>query len=124
MSTDTTVSRFAAEVAAGAALFDELKPDWINATDIKTLDLSSLDQCMLGQHFDGYTNGLGVMRRHLKIPQGKMVPATAYGFCVSENLGCDHFEGECQGACDADLWNQLQNEWVRVITARREGDGT
>lgn len=61
-------------VRAGAALFDQLHGgDWRSRINRADLDVSSVDNCPLGQIYDGYENGLRAIRnaasaRDIKLP--------------------------------------------------------
>jgi hypothetical protein len=104
--TDTTIAE---RVAKGAALLDELVPDWWHRIDLTTLALVSPCQCVLGQLFpspdyalSSYTNGLVAL--HLETYAG-----SDFGF-DADTAGTDGEGGE---------YDALTTEWRRVIEERR-----
>ena len=54
-----TIERFMAQ--RGALFLDERCPNWFSKIDIKTLDLGSCEQCVLGQLFGSYADGLAML---------------------------------------------------------------
>lgn len=67
-----------AEIRAfrGAQLLDKKKPGWEGLIELRALDISRGDMCILGQVYGGYTDGL----RYLEMSFMSEVPATNYGF--------------------------------------------
>jgi hypothetical protein len=45
------------DVGAGAALLDDLVPDWYNTVDLETLNMYDPQLCVLGQVFGHYNDG-------------------------------------------------------------------
>ena len=54
--------RLPANVQRGAAFLDEHVPGWRAHIDPYTLDLSYCRQCVLGQVFGSYANGITLLR--------------------------------------------------------------
>ena len=52
------MDKFADRVAAGARLLDEYSERWWEDVDLDRLDLSSCTQCVMGQLFGEYGDGL------------------------------------------------------------------
>lgn len=52
------------KVTKGALLMDEIFPDWHEHVDTKTLDISSINACVLSQVFGDYIKGLEVISDH------------------------------------------------------------
>jgi hypothetical protein len=80
------IEAIAERVAAGAALLDEKIPGWRDEINIKTLDLVSFRQCILGQLFGHYRDGLEALDVS---PEGAFGRATdvlgrPYGFYPSD----------------------------------------
>lgn len=83
-------------VARGATLLDEHEPGWELKIDLGTLALESCYQCVLGQLFGHFDEG--VEELFLDKPMGSSV---GYGFC---------------GPLDG--YDRLNDEWTRVIKER------
>lgn len=45
-------------VASGAEYLDEVYADWAATIDVDTLDLNGCDECVLGQLFGGFRDGM------------------------------------------------------------------
>ena len=58
--TDTIAVR----VARGAALLDAKRPGWEHEIDLRRLDLGSWCDCVVGQLFGDYSDGLGALGIH------------------------------------------------------------
>lgn len=88
-------------VAAGTAWLDENRPGWFNEIDLRRLDLHECCLCVIGQTFGCYASA-------------------ANPFELDRNVAVEHgFNAPIKG----DWWaenERLQDEWVRVITERRE----
>lgn len=48
-------------VAKGIAFLDERLPGWRRIVDRRRLDLSECDRCIVGQIFDGFDRGRGIL---------------------------------------------------------------
>ena len=51
------------KIDAGVAWLDKRKPGWRTEIDLKTLDVSDCDYCVLGQVFGHYADGLAFASR-------------------------------------------------------------
>lgn len=40
---------------------DDIKPDWYKDIDLDTIDMGDCNECLLGQLFGGYTDGIRTM---------------------------------------------------------------
>jgi len=67
-----------ARVARGAARLDAAAPDWRTQVNPDTLDMISMINCVLGQLFGNYKNGLHWLGINTS------TEATRYGFDASE----------------------------------------
>jgi hypothetical protein len=81
-------------VERGAALLDAQSPGWEKKIDPGTLDISSIDNCVLGQVYGSYGNGLRVL--------GGEKETVPIGFSINHGF-----------ACTEDAY-----EWVRLIDKR------
>lgn len=83
-------------VARGVEILDREEPGWVNHLNTDTLDISSLENCVLGQLYGSYGEG----REALGIP---LFCEDVYGF---------------DGYSSGDV-RSLTHEWLRVIESRR-----
>ncbi len=93
------MSAIAERVARGAALLDEKIPGWDKRIDLKTLNLGSCTECIVGQtrfYEVGYDS--------------------AYGFDII-------FEDERRGPAAPHLYDDLTAAWRELIESRRAGPG-
>lgn len=84
-------------VAKGAALLDEIKPDWRNGIDLERFNIHSSQLCILGQLFGSYIDGLYALWGSMPLT-GNDRPAEAHGFMVSG------FEAAWADEALADAW--------------------
>lgn len=91
-----------AAVEKGASLLDEHKEDWFAPANLDTgrLQLSSITNCVLGQNYGEFYNGL----RQLGLEYAE---APTYGF----SFGAE---------ADEDSWIRLTAAWKAQIERRRE----
>jgi hypothetical protein len=103
----------AERAARGAALLDEIRPGWWRSVAFDQLAMDSCDQCVLGQVFGEYSDGLQALDAHAN--QGSKVRVTIdedyYGFDLTdvEKLG------------DADenaAWEDLASAWRSEVAYR------
>lgn len=57
MSLELLAEPVSTRVARGAALLDELRPEWYDAVDVERLDMSHSLNCVLGQLYVTYEAG-------------------------------------------------------------------
>ena len=93
-----TTAPMSDRVAAGAALLDERRPGWAADVDPDGLEMRGCLECVLGQLFGQYEQGLG----RLDIPT-----SAARGF-AAERFGFDVYASDGDAAYDAlnDLWRE------------------
>jgi hypothetical protein len=95
-----------AAVQAGIALLDEkVGGPWREEIDLDRLNLRWHDDCVLGQLFSGYSDGM----RILEIEDPNTVGFDAYSYMFSETFSI--YGG-------ADPWDALTKEWVKALTPR------
>lgn len=90
-------------VAKGVQILNENKPDWRECVDADTLVMESLDDCILGQVFNGWgagTNALGIT--------GDRYLQTYYGFDLSED--------EYLSELSQEFWDELEGAWYSELT--------
>ncbi len=92
---------FAARVARGAALLDEMVPGWDQRIDLDYLQMEDGRECVLGQTFDSSLFALELM-----------------GIDDPEAYGFDLAEGE-----DETLWPTVNAMWRALIVSRRPASG-
>lgn len=88
----------ATRVARGVALLDERVPGWVNLVNPLGLNIESTEQCVLGQIYGQYNEGVDALD----------INPERYGF------DANHFDGN--------KWQYavLTKEWTRVITILRQ----
>jgi len=60
-----------------ATLLDEVRPNWYNEVDLKTLDMDNSQECLMGQLYGQYNVGMHAVGLNVK-------DGEAYGVCVSD----------------------------------------
>lgn len=99
-------------VSNGVALLDEHKPGWRDLVNVNTLDIESLENCILGQVFGGYIKGASA----LGISSAECYNATevqsSYGFDISPE------EYQKDDVTQQLIFMELEEEWVARITER------
>lgn len=94
-----------ARVTRGAQLLDERLPGWVDRIDLDRLNLASSCNCILGQKFGDYLDGIDALFNC------QNTDAINHGFDAFEDEGAD---------AEAAEYEALTAEWRRVILARRE----
>jgi hypothetical protein len=97
---DSATTDITRRVAAGVALLDEQRPDWDQAIDLHTLQISSCTRCVLGQLHSDVSHGYA----EYGIDDND---AWRFGF-DQYGIGCGKAE-----------YSLLTAEWKRVISERR-----
>lgn len=96
---------FEEEIARGAEWLDEVKPGWELKIDLGNFSITSACNCVLGQLFGDYDDGV---EYHTRLaPRYKAQWPGSCGFVVSD------YRSERYQA-----WKQLNDEWVDFIKAR------
>jgi hypothetical protein len=95
-------------VQAGAARLDRIHPGWADKINLEKFEISSGQQCVIGQLYGDYDNdnlqkvfrtrGLGPLEKEDRLDE----LATEHGF----------YEPDCQ-------YDRLQEDWVKAIAARQ-----
>lgn len=78
-------------IRAGMALLDSRNPGWKFKLDLETLDFKCSKNCVLGQVYCGYTNGVGKLGLDWRNDEDN-VKIQALGFNVREG---DDWWGDC-----------------------------
>jgi hypothetical protein len=81
---------FAERVKRGAALLDEVNPDWYRTVAVHRLVMSDCHRCMLGQLFNSYQQGCLML-------QFRGDQAKAYGFVAEDGYEYNDAEHELYG---------------------------
>jgi hypothetical protein len=89
------------KVDAGVALLDMEHPSWYRDVDPKTLNMQTVDACMLGQCFERYSDG----KRELGITLGE-----PFGFSMGKVSDIPHERRKA--------WEKLRQLWIERIEAR------
>lgn len=109
----------------GAILLDQFKPDWFKAARLKQLEMSSTEQCMLGQTFGSFGYGL----RELALTAiKKTIAGTGLRLEDEDALTIDPiyygFNTEVADASTGDSYSaafsQLGERWSAHVTERKE----
>lgn len=89
-------------VQRGMAFLDVDKPGWEDCIDLERLDMSNCGDCVLGQIYGYYGNGLGAL--YTKSTAINPLPAILHAF-TRDNGNTD--------------WRDLKSIWIDEITKRR-----
>lgn len=115
---DNQISAVADRVKAGAILLDEIKPGWFRDIDVVLLDLSSCEDCILGQLFGDYD---GFRETMFPLQEGESTQEHAdrtypfmftHGFCGRTDVTVDklHLMNE--------YFHLLKSAWLNEIIVR------
>ena len=106
MATTNAVLR--KRVERGATLLDAEQPGWCKRIDLVTLDMGDTEQCVLGQMYGHYSDGVDALGLGLREYAGVYTKASTHGF------DHDHaFPGETD-----DQYPRLLPLWREAIEAR------
>jgi hypothetical protein len=95
-------------VNRGAKLLDAKHPGWHKEININELNMASCTQCILGQCFGRYGNGLDALQLEDFDDDGQeKLDDIAHGF--------DHVS---HGGASEEDWAELKNLWIRQIQFR------
>jgi len=102
----------------GAKVLDRVMPqlgvdDWWNTVSIKSLNLKTMSDCVLGQLFANYSaqsTGFDTVKSHLKNVHGVERAWSALDRC-----------GFSSAAPNPDVWESLRKGWIAEIRQRRTG---
>lgn len=93
-------------VKRGAKLLDEKVPSWYTSINLDTLELSSCLECILGQLFGHYSDGLTELKIDFQNSIASDSPRYYYGFSVCGNVS-------------STWWKALTELWKQEVLARR-----
>ena len=80
----------AVAAAQGAVYLDTIRPMWFKEIDLKTLDLDDPSQCILGQCFDDFWDGLRILVPEIDGDVSSEHPfALTFGFNVPKSRQTD-----------------------------------
>lgn len=99
--------KFVKRMRKGVKLLNEQAPGWHRKVKISTLDLSSNDNCILGQVFGEYTNGLELLDINSN-DETRNGPAHGFSLCSEEWTN--------ERIADMTEW------WKKQIRAKRKGN--
>jgi hypothetical protein len=107
---ENPMDAFTEAVQRGAALLDDLDPQWFEHIDLGRLDMGECARCILGQIYGNYTTGLDRIGNDLDQPAW-------LGY--SRDLEVSHgFEAEVITPAD---YIHLSLAWTAEIRRRRKG---
>ena len=97
---------FRQQIEAGAKLLDEKVPGWVERQNLEKLDISDIDNCVVGQTFPDrpYTEALMELFDE-DDEQSALHMSLQYGFCIPSDRT---YEG----------YSQLTEEWIEYIEGR------
>lgn len=96
--------------ANGATFLDEQIPDWYTIVNPATLDIGRSDNCVVGQLFGSYWNGISKLNLLCDSPgEDAYAKRVSYGFSV-------------MGVWQSGLMESLNDAWREEIAARRLKD--
>lgn len=114
------MSTVAERVAAGAAFLDGREPGWWERIDLGSLDMTADCGCVLGQlNTDLGNPGWGEIARRFGVRRASSTFADDARPCDWE-LGFNASMARGRDAQDREF-GELEAEWKRVITERRDG---
>lgn len=93
---------FETEIRRGATLLDEKWPGWREGVDVNTLNMWSMDLCVLAQLFGDWTEGIHALGIKWDIPK-----QIEYGFDLREGPG---YSDRCR-TLTAEWKAYLRGEW-------------
>jgi hypothetical protein len=115
MTTAAPPNPYAARVEAGAALLNEKRPAWIDEVDPDTLQIASVNDCVLGQLYEDYDRGLYILG--LGVFNARDLGFTTFRKDVSpfyeDGIGSSF-------PTQALAWRALTEAWTDYITRRRD----
>lgn len=91
---------FSVEIQRGAALLDQHNPDWWKKIDLRSLDMRSHYDCIMGQLYVNYYLGLD-------------------RFAL---LGSGYYFGFISEDDSKEAFLALENQWIDLINQRRGAD--
>lgn len=93
-------------VAAGAALLDEIEPDWAEEVNFETLRMNTCERCVAGQVMTARWVRHATLR-HYRSSHGFDLPDDTYDACRGD---VDHLD---------QAWGVLEDLWLDELNARR-----
>ena len=106
---------FEKEIDKGVALLDEHRPQWYLHVDLDALDLDHCGQCVMGQTFGYFADGI------YRLIQVTDPGADFWGFAEDHgfSVDTDGHDAEEEYGVVHDMYQTLTKEWVnRIIHIR------
>jgi len=100
------MSNFEARVLKGIRFLDSNKPGWRDSIEIEMLDLSDISECVLGQVFGSYEEGVYSFGISSAQVDDFLEVQSSYGF----DLTHDELADDC-----VKHYESLTQEWVKQI---------
>lgn len=97
---------FTEQINNGIALLDSREPNWRDDVDVNTLDLHSLDNCVLGQVFGDYGRGMEALFGGERWMYSE----------VNAEHGFEAPERDENGNYIARPYADLTEQWVKALT--------
>jgi hypothetical protein len=106
----------------GAKLLDEMKPDWVQNIRLETLDIRDGSECVLGQIFGEYSDGINKIWLFNATREAGYHPFNSqnHGFLVDYEWDTPYEVIDCLSRNLIEAWG---NE-VRIRSASRIGSGS
>lgn len=106
---------YAARVARGIALLDEMEPDWLDEIELDALNLASVSACVLGRVYGDYEAGL----RTLGMDLDADAEPVAHGFTLTvDEYDALRKELGASPVYSARVFAPLTAAWQEAISAR------
>lgn len=117
--TDRRLSvRLLMRVAAGAALLDQVEPDWYRRIALDELGMETCDRCILGQLHGDFLAGFWAITRPL--PSHHLFSAAEHGFTLSDEE--QRYETEWEHDRASLRFAALADAWRFQVRLRQRGD--
>ena len=113
---DTSSISLAERVARGARLLDEKRPGWAREIATDRLAMESCDECILGQLFHDYADGIFMLKRDF--PSTYIFRASHFGFTIPPREQDEAVERVGRAGAILELFKPLADLW-RAEIARR-----
>lgn len=96
-------------VASGAYMLDvHVGPEWRDKIDLNRLETRSCEDCVLGQVYGEYSNGLVMLGIWGDVSAPHMIHQSMLGFAINQ-------DGPDAGITYDEAFARLDAEWIRVL---------
>jgi hypothetical protein len=102
---------YTAKARKGAELLDTHNPGWFRHVSLKTLDMRSIDKCIVGQVYGDWGRGMDELDHTFDNSDWRKLQAD-YGFDLPE----EDYEDACFDWNEN--WAALQSAWIEEIMKR------